>query len=196
MKALILSIERTFEAFLSFCRLLVIVAVVGSLIASMAMFGKGAMAIYKGVLSFAEAVTVETHNVPVMVLHFISAIDAFLFAMILLIFSMGIYELFVSKIESLRERTGNRSDWLRVNSLDELKSYLGKVILMILIVNFFEQSFYMKYTAPLDLLYLGGGIVLVALSLYLTHGQVHKDHNGEEDNLFTRATNLNDINKR
>lgn len=186
-------VEKGFEGVLTFCRMLVLIAVLGSLAASMFMFFKGAWAIKEGIWSFTEQVSVGAQQVPEMVLHFISAIDAFLFAMILLIFSMGIYELFVSKLEPLRERTGNRSDWLRVESLDELKSYLGKVVLMILIVNFFEQAFYLKYEEALDLLYLGGGIMLVALSLYLTHGKIHivsKDDNRKR--LVSRGIELED----
>jgi len=58
---------------------------------------------------------------------------------------------------------------------------LAKVILMILIVPFFfEQALNMKLTAPIDLLYLGGSIALIALALYLTHSTEHK---GQEKKL-------------
>jgi uncharacterized membrane protein YqhA len=56
-----------------------------------------------------------------------------------------------------------------INSLDDLKSRLAKVILMILIVTLFEEAINMKLTTPLDLVYLGGSIALIALSLYFSH---------------------------
>jgi hypothetical protein len=40
---------------------------------------------------------------------------------------------------------------------------------MILIVNLFQKSFDINYTKPSDLLYLGGALFLVAVSLLTTH---------------------------
>lgn len=168
-------LEKVFERGLFGCRWFVLIAVIGSLFASMLMFLKGGISIVQGSLAFVKELShlqAGQHD-PGMVLNFISAVDNFLFAMVLLIFSMGIYELFVSKIDPVSRNPETRPNWLRITSLDDLKAYLGKVVLMILIVSFFEQSFHLKYHQPLDLLYLGGGIVLVALSLFLTHG-AHK----------------------
>lgn len=44
---------------------------------------------------------------------------------------------------------------------------------MILIVTLFEQALNMKLSSPIDLLYLGGSIALIALALYLTHAAEH-----------------------
>jgi len=64
---------------------------------------------------------------------------------------------------------------LAIRSLDELKSKLGNVIVMVLIVIFFKQVIHMEFKTPLDMLYLGGGIFALALSLYY----MHKAHEGE-----------------
>ncbi len=58
---------------------------------------------------------------------------------------------------------------LHIESLDDLKNRLAKVILMILIVTFFEQVLKMKFETPQSLIYLSGGIALIGLALYLTH---------------------------
>ncbi len=58
---------------------------------------------------------------------------------------------------------------LMIKSLDDLKDKLAKVILLILIVMFFEQALFLKPTAPLELLYYSLAIMLVALALYLSH---------------------------
>lgn len=167
-------LERIFEGMLFSSRLAVLIAVVGSLVASICMFFRGGLAIWHGIIAFfgGHGQVTDSH-VPVMVLQFIGAIDNFLFAMVLLIFSMGIYELFVSRIDPASRTPETRPNWLRISSLEDLKGYLGKVVLMILVVNLFEQSFHLTYQSPLDLLYLGGGIVLVALALHLTHSKAH-----------------------
>ena len=58
---------------------------------------------------------------------------------------------------------------LQIESLDDLKDRLGKVILMILIVAFFKNVLHVKFSTPLDILYMGGGILLVALASYYGH---------------------------
>jgi len=44
---------------------------------------------------------------------------------------------------------------------------------LILIVTLFEEALNMKLSAPLDLVYLGASIALIALALYLTHASEH-----------------------
>ncbi|MDR1395199.1 MAG: YqhA family protein, partial [Deltaproteobacteria bacterium] len=111
------------------------------------------------------------HSGQNIVVIFVSAVDNYLFATVLLIFSMGLYELFVSKIDPASRTEESRPNWLKINSLDDLKSSLGKVILMILIVSFFEHSLSIAYTSSQDLLFLGLSILLVSGGLLLTHLQ-------------------------
>ena len=92
----------------------------------------------------------------------------FLLASVLLTFSMGLYELFISKID-VAEASESSSNVLHITSLDDLKNRLAKVILMILIVNFFEAVLSIQFETPQSLLYLSGGIALIGLALYLTH---------------------------
>jgi uncharacterized membrane protein YqhA len=91
-----------------------------------------------------------------------------------LIFALGLYELFISKIDQA-EDSENASQVLVIHSLDDLKARLSKVIVMILIVKFFEHALEMKFTTPLDLLSFSAGIALIGLALYLTHASdAHK----------------------
>jgi len=62
---------------------------------------------------------------------------------------------------------------LVINSLDDLKSKLAKVILMILVVTFFEISLSMSFDGPLDLVYFSVGILLVSLALYFGSKSSH-----------------------
>jgi uncharacterized membrane protein YqhA len=68
------------------------------------------------------------------------------------------------------------SNVLLIRSLDDLKTRLAKVILMIPIVKFFEHVIGMHFEHPLDLLYLAAGIALIGLALYLTHGEGGNGH--------------------
>ena len=107
-----------------------------------------------------------------MVAHTVGAIDGFLLATILMIFSLGLYELFISDIDEAK-KSGQSSKVLVINSLDDLKSKLAKVILMILVVTFFEVSLSMSFTDALDLVYFSLGILMVSLALYFGSKSSH-----------------------
>ena len=102
---------------------------------------------------------------------FVSSVDIYLFAMVLVIFGMGVYELFISKIDPVEQKSDQRPSWLQIKDIDDLKSSLGKVILMVLIVTFFKHAQAFDYTSALDLLILSIGIVLIALALHLAHSR-------------------------
>lgn len=134
-----------FEQFLYGTRFTTFLAVIGSLIASIVLFAKGTINISRGVYYFFTNVgknQIDDHH---LVAEFVSAIDIFLFSTVLFIFALGIYELFINKIDLVNRNKEERPNWLVVKSIDDLKTALGKVILMILIVSFFEHSLSMKY---------------------------------------------------
>jgi uncharacterized membrane protein YqhA len=167
--------EAIFEYILFNSRMIVMLAVLGSLAASIIMFVQGALQIYQACAAFIHN-PMPSHgegHADLTVL-LIASVDTFLFATVLLIFSMGIYELFISKIDPASRTDESRPNWLAIHSLDDLKSALGKVILMILIVRLFEAAAGMKYENPLDLVYLGVSLLFVSVALYLVHaGQGH-----------------------
>ncbi|MDR1685258.1 MAG: YqhA family protein [Desulfovibrio sp.] len=78
-----------------------------------------------------------------------NSVDNYLFAVVLLIFSIGIYELFISEIYPASRREDTRQDWLKIRNLDQLKGSLGKVILMIPIVTFLRNPCTWNSTARL-----------------------------------------------
>ncbi len=98
--------------------------------------------------------------------HAVEVIDGFLLAIVLLIFSYGIYELYISKIE-LAYTDEASEHLLRINNLDDLKARLGKVILMILVVKFFEVAVSMHVTTTEDLLMLAASIILIGITLFM-----------------------------
>ena len=170
-------LELIFEGILWRSRFLVVFAVVFALLGALALFLVASADIWHmAVLTWDVFIN---HQHPdkfheQLIGGIIGAIDLYLIAVVLLIFAFGIYELFISVIdEAENSEVGDKI--LAIRSLDELKSKLGNVIVMVLIVIFFKQVIHMEFKTPLDMLYLGGGIFALALSLYY----MHKAHEGE-----------------
>ena len=91
-----------------------------------------------------------------------------------------------------REIPGMPARILRIRSLDDLKTRLAKVILIILIVETFKDAFGIKAQTPLDLLYVGGTIALIGLALYLTHGADSEKNTEQTDLTPSRKDAKND----
>lgn len=104
----------------------------------------------------------------------IGAVDLYLIAVVMLIFSFGIYELFISKIDAAcNEENENCSTILAIHSLDQLKDKIAKVIIMVLIVNYFQRVLHTEYNTPLELLYFALAIAALAVGLFFL-GKVGK----------------------
>ena len=166
--------SRLFEKALYFSRYLTLFAVIGSLLSSLALFIKGSIVVLHGLVDFFKSFSInEAEDYENLLAAFVSSVDIFLFAMVLVIFGMGIYELFINKIDPVERKADARPTWLQIKSIDELKSSLGKVILMVLIVSFFKHSLDISFSDAKDLLYLSIGVLLVSASLYIANKQHH-----------------------
>jgi uncharacterized membrane protein YqhA len=182
--------ERLFESALWNSRYVVVLAVAASVCAAFATFFMATVDVFYLIQHLAhyadssltanarKALRTET------VTHLVEVVDGYLLAIVMLIFALGMYELFVSDLKAARISRAS-SKMLVIENLDDLKSRLAKVILMILIVKLFEHALKMELGSALDLLYLGGAIALVGLALYLTHpdephgAEKHEDPAGE-----------------
>ena len=171
-------LETIFEAALWNSRFVIIVAVVGSLLAGFAIFYMATVDVvylFSHALHYADSSMTEEARKALhdsTVTHIVEVVDGYLLATVMLIFSLGLYELFISDIDQAHGSKAS-SKILVINNLDDLKSRLAKVILMILIVTLFEEALNMSLSTPLDLVYLGASIALTALALYLTHASEH-----------------------
>lgn len=166
-------IEQAFEGMLWSSRLLVFVAVIGGLLSSLAIFYITAVDVtvmlshvlhYGDPLEATERAALRSATVK----HVVEIVDGFLLSTVLIIFSLGLYELFISKIDHASD-SEHASNVLVVNNLDDLKNRLAKVIMMILVVKFFEFAIEMKFSTTMDLLQFSAGIALLGLALYLSH---------------------------
>ncbi len=162
-------IERLFEAFLWRTRWLVIFAVIFSLLASLGLFIVASCEIFDPISNlFSHGFHISEEEHEHLVGAIVGAIDLYLIATVLIIFSLGLYELFISKIDEA-ESDENSSKILAIHSLDDLKEKLAKVVLMVLIVTFFKYAIHIKYETPLQTLYLAVGVLMLALALYFSH---------------------------
>ncbi len=167
-------LEKLFEGTLWNSRFVVLTAVVGSLLAGIAIFYMATVDVVyllQHLAHYADAdMAIEARKAlhDSTISHIVEVVDGYLLATVMMIFSLGMYELFISDIDQAHGSKAS-SKILVINSLDDLKSRLAKVILMIMIVTLFEQALNMKLTSPVDLLSLGGSIALIAVALYFSH---------------------------
>ena len=156
-------VERIFESTLWSSRYVIITGVIFSILAAICLFLIGSYEIIEAIM----------HNTPLndenfhanLLVKVIGAVDLYLIGLVLMIFGFGIYELFISKIDIAR---GNLDvTILEVENLDELKQKIIKVIIMVLIVSFFERVLKMDYGTPLEMLYFAISILALSLGVYL-----------------------------
>lgn len=170
--------ERTFESALWNSRFVVLIAVIASLLTAFAVFYTTAIDVFYTISHLSNYHSLDDAGRALLksqtVAHAVGAVDGFLLGAIMLIFSLGLYELFISKIDAAEEGGKDASKILMINSLDDLKDKLAKVIVMILIVMFFEQAIFLKPAEPLELLYYALAIMMVSLALYLSHKSSEK----------------------
>lgn len=167
--------ERLFENSLWMSRFSVISAVVFSLASALILFIVASLDIINVCKLTAKYYLLNLH-----LAHFhadilggiIGAIDLYLIGIVMLLFSFGVYELFISKIDVAHD-TGNNSI-LDIRNLDELKNKITKVIIMVLVVSFFKRVLEMKYATPLDMLYFAISIFALATGLYFLNKHENK----------------------
>ena len=108
----------------------------------------------------------------------LKAVDSGLLAAIVIIVALGLYELFIDRIEPADERTLGST--LQVGDLEGLKNRLGKAIILVFIIRFFEYLTQIEFEQSLDLLIYSGAIALLALTLYLIRDLKQDEDKGDE----------------
>lgn len=167
-------LEKIFEFLLVKSRFVTILPVIFGLIGAFVLFFIASYDVLKVLIYtykyfFIPNVEIDLHEDVVALI--IGAVDLYLMALVLFIFSFGVYELFISEIEEFKQ--SKQSKVLEVHSLDQLKDKLAKVIIMVLVVNFFQRALQMKFSTPLDMTYLAGSILALCLGLYFLHKGEH-----------------------
>jgi uncharacterized membrane protein YqhA len=170
--------EKIFESGLWGSRFMVLTAVIFGLIGAVILFIVASFDIYetaKYVLTtYINHAHPENFHEDV-VGGIIGAVDLYLIGVVMLLFSFGLYELFISDIDVAREDTEGENKILSIHSLDQLKDKISKVIVMVLVVGFFQKVGHTQYNGALDMLYFAFSITAVAVGLYFL-GKVGKKH--------------------
>ena len=156
-----------FRQILAGSRYLIIIAVIGSFLASISVL------VYGGLTVVGIMVETFTHGVftPAgerqLAVECIELIDLFLLGTILYIIALGLYDLFID--DSLPT-----PKWLVISSLDDLKEKLIGVIIVLLAVSFL--SFVVTWDGNVNIVALGIAVGLVVFALGYLLSTTYKAH--------------------
>lgn len=103
----------------------------------------------------------------------IGAVDLYLIGVVMLLFSFGLYELFISEIDAAKCEEGCDNKVLAIHSLDQLKDKISKVIIMVLVVGFFQKVLHTEFKTALEMFYFALSICALAVGLFFL-GKVGK----------------------
>jgi uncharacterized membrane protein YqhA len=131
---------------------MVVIAVFGLLAGALITFGWG---VY-GVWEYAEALIDGDQTAGLV--RALGMIDTFLLATVILVFAVGLWELFVGELDL--------PDWLEITTLDDLKAKLADVIVLVVAIKALEKLTTAK--KPLDALLYAGASGLIVLGLTLS----------------------------
>ncbi len=165
-------LEKIFEEGLWGSRFMVVMAVVFGLVGAVALFVVASVDVYNVSAYIIEVYINHLHPQKFhekVVGEIIGAVDLYLIGVVMLLFSFGLYELFISEIDPARDTAQEEesvSRILAIHSLDQLKDKISKVIVMVLVVGFFKKVGLAEFTTPLELLYLALSITAVSVGLY------------------------------
>ena len=159
--------ENKFEKFLWNFRYITILAVILSILSAFTLIVIGSWDIIEAVIFYNPLFDASIGSNNELLFKLISAIDLFLIGIVLLIFGFGIYELFVGEIYFANAKFSEST--LKIRDLDQLKNKIIKVIIIVLIVKFFEKvlKFSENFTTPMDILYFGLSILSICVGYYL-----------------------------
>lgn len=162
-------LEKIFEHSLWSSRFIILLAVVFGLIGAVILFVVASFDIYETAIytikTYASGAHPENFHDDI-VGGIIGAVDLYLIGIVMLLFAFGLYELFISDIEPAKEAEGGENQLLAIHSLDQLKDKISKVIVMVLVVGFFQKVGHTTYDGALDMLYFALSIAFVSIGLY------------------------------
>lgn len=168
-------LEKLFEKAMWNTRFLVILAVIFGLLGALVLFVVASMDIFS-VAKYAFVTIINSAHPDNfhedLVGGIIGAVDLYLIAVVMLIFAFGIYELFISPIDHSKEASDDQKI-LSITSLDQLKDKIAKVIVMVLVVNFFQRVLHTEYNGALEMLYFALAVTALAVGLFFL-GKVGK----------------------
>ncbi|MBA2682111.1 MAG: YqhA family protein [Ktedonobacteraceae bacterium] len=149
-------------------RYLMVIAVIGSFLASIVVLVYGGLTVISiGLGAFSHG-AFNVDGAKHLSVEFIEVIDLLLLGTVLYIIALGLYELFI-------DETLPTPSWLVITSLDDLKAKLTGVIIVLLAVTFLAEV--VNWNGGSSIIYLGVAVGLVLLALgYILNRSVLTDH--------------------
>ncbi len=163
-------------------RYFVMLAVIGSFLAAVALTFYGfivvVVEIWDKIITIRDEEHAATHHaVEELAVEFLSIIDIFLLSTVFYIVALGLYELFVDHHLPLPH-------WLQIESLDELKTRIIGVVIVLIGVNFLTD--YVPNPGEISILWLGLSasvviLALVAATRFMPHSDRPISHEDPEN---------------
>ena len=170
-----IGLKVVFEGVIWQSRLIIVLAVVASLLTAVMTSVMAAIDVFKLAYGWIQHLVQgnyflagDTDFRAKLAVQAISGVTDFLLSMLLFILAWGLYELFISKLSHSESMVQSSSNILVIRSLDDLKDRMIKVVMLILVVLFFDHAMQVSIQNAASFLYLGGGILMVATALFLS----------------------------
>ncbi|KAG0452885.1 hypothetical protein HPP92_025549 [Vanilla planifolia] len=107
--------------------------------------------LFPGCVYVMNSITEYFSNGGKVIFMLVEAIDIYLIGTVMLVFGMGLYELFISNFDVAKNsshgssfiglfKLPERPKWLEIQSVQELKTKLGHVIVLVLLIGLFDKS--------------------------------------------------------
>lgn len=160
---------KYFESTMIRLRYISLIAVIASGLSSVLMFIIGALKVFGAYSAYFSGdiidVTLPNEAANIAITFLIQAVDTFLIGLVFMIFSGGIYYLYVHQIDTDSPEVNS---WIRIRNIGQLKNILAELVIIILFVKFMEGG--LKYGLneyTWEMLVLPAGIMMLAIALKL-----------------------------
>lgn len=164
---------NSFESAIGVSRLMFLLAVLGTGLSALALMAYCLVAVAKVIWHAFVHSEFDLEGAKHLAVELIEFTDFFLLGMVLYVVAIGMYQLFINPDIAV-------PDWMRVDSMDDLKGQLVNVIAILLAVSFLAIA--VSWTNDRSILYFGVAvaIVMLALTAYnLAHQVAHRDKHDE-----------------
>jgi uncharacterized membrane protein YqhA len=137
---------------MSLSRYIVLIAVFGTLVASLTLLVYEAIVVIEGVSRVIQKGVVSSDDAKLLAVYLIQAADVFLIAIAVYMISLGLYVLFIDNRVSL-------PSWLVFRDLEDLKANLVSIVIAVLAVLFLREA--ISWDGTRNLLELGAAFALM-----------------------------------
>lgn len=163
---------RPIESPIGASRLMILLAIAGTSLSALSMMVYGLIAVCKIVWHTFLHTDFDLDGAKHLAVELIEMTDLFLLGMVLYVVAIGMYQLFINP-------EINIPSWMRVDSLDDLKTQLINVIAVLLAVSFLAVA--VSWTSDRSILYFGVAIAVVILALAAYNVAHHRIAHGGQD---------------